>query len=782
MPATKLVRVSTLVKRRRLRSAARRRALIQRALRAGALLLGVVSFAAAALALAALPAYAYFTQRLPSVQRLESLLDSRQGELLLPTRFVDRTGQQLLLSLEPAGGVRSFVTATDNRYLASAFIASQDPQFWTAGGRSLFDVDGGPQGIAERLMARLLLAAEPDGWAKTLRARLLAADGVERYGREQILTWAMNSGNFGYWTFGVQSAAQLYFGKPASDLSLAEAALLAAVAQAPALNPIDAPQLAIEYQHLVLAAMRSQDLISAAELAEALAEPMAFSIGEATPTSLAPSLTDFALQQLVAEWGVGRVQLGGLTVVTTLDYGLQQEAATLLAPTGGELIILNPGSGQILAMVGEAARAAHPSASIRLPFTYLNIFALGKAPASLTWDLPSSPRFSAADFQGPITMWEALASGLLPPVEEETAQLSDDRSAELFDAFGFDSASSGASALQLASAYGMLANGGLLAGISRDGYVQPSAILFVGDSQDHVALNWTSPALLALASPELTYLVSDVLADASLRIASPFATISLDRPLAIFQTREAGQWGVGYSPQRAVVLWSDIEEHQAAQLLSAVLEAAHRGLPVKNWATPPGLMSVVVCVPSGLLPDEDCPQTRREVFLLGTEPTENDSLYQRVALNSLSGKLATVFTPEGFVEERLFLIVPPEAESWARAAGLEQPPQEYDLISVLELQSGPLVIARPVPFSQVSGVVDILGVLAEGTVAFDIQVGQGLRPGKWTLLAEKEAVGQVEAQAEWDTSGLSGAWAIQLQAWDEAGILRRAYAIVTIEN
>jgi hypothetical protein len=168
--------------------------------------------------------------------------------------------------------------------------------------------------------------------------------------------------------------------------------------------------------------------------------------------------------------------------------------------------------------------------------------------------------------------------------------------------------------------------------------------------------------------------------------------------------------------------------------------------------------------------------------LRGSEPRETDSLFQRLAVSIPSGKLATVFTPEEFVEERLFLVVPLEAEAWARAMGVELPPQEFDPISAFELQSGPLLFAQPAPFSAVRGVVDIIGVLAEGTVAFDIQVGKGLRPEEWLLLEEQGATGQANSEAEWDTDGLSGVWSIQLQAWDERGILRRAYVIVTIED
>ena len=781
MPAAKIIQVVTLIKQRRSRSFTQKKGLSQRALPAGALLLGAVSLAAATLALAVLPAYFYLTQGLPPVERLELLLDPRAGELLLPTRFVDRSGQQVLVSLEPPGGPRIFVAATENPYLANAFVASQDPQFWETGGPNLFDLSGGPQGISEKLMARLLLAAEPEGWVKTLRARLLAADAIARYGHSQILNWALNTSSFGYWTFGVESAAQLYFAKTAANLSLAESALLVAVAQAPALNPIDAPELAIEYQRLVLAGMRTQGMIDDAEFSEAIAQPLAFSIGNAKPTTLAPEFTEVALDQLVAAWSLERVQLGGLTVVTSLDYALQQEVDGLFSSVNGDLVVLNPASGQILALTGEEARQPHPADSVRLPIIYLNVFALGKSPASLLWDLPKTAPFSAAEFEGPITMREALANSLISPIGEEVTRLSNDRANELFSALGINGSARQASAIQLATAYGILANGGLLAGRSSNGYLQPSAILFVGNAQNRVVLNWATPEFQALSSPELAFLVTDVLADASLRTSS-LESISQNRPLAIFQANELGQWGVGYSPQRAVVLWSETGAEEANQLLVSALEAAHRGLPVKNWDLPGGLLSAVVCVPSGLLPDEDCPRTRRELFLRGTEPMETDSLYQRVAINSITGKLATVFTPEEIVEERLFLIVPPEAAAWARAAGMEQPPEEYDQVSVFELQSGPLLIAQPTPFSEVSGVVDILGVLADGTVAFDIQVGQGLRPTAWIVLGKQEVSAQNNAQARWDTKGLSGVWAIQLQAWDEAGIVSRAYAIVTIEN
>jgi len=779
--AVKLVQVVALIKRRRTRTAAHKRAFSQHALRAGVGLLAALGLVMATLATASLPLYLYLTQSLPPAETLEALLDPQYGELLLPTRFVDRTGQQVLLSLEPPAGPRSFVAAADNYYLAAAFIASQDPGFGEVTGRDLLDLDRGPQGIAEHLVSKLLLTAEPEGWVKSLRARILAADVVAKYGYQQVLTWALNTASFGYWTFGVESATRLYFDKPAAQLSLAEAALLAAVGQAPALNPLDAPELAIEYQHLILASMHDQALISDDEYEAALAEPLEFSIGAVTLGSQTPEFMALALQQAEAILGAERLQLGGLTVVTTLDYDIQQAASDQLAGTASELVVLDTVSGQILALVGAASENKHPATNVLTPFIYLNIFAQGQAPASMVWDLPQTTTFSAADYQGPLTMRQALATGRLSPVEGWIEQV-DENLADLFVALGFDNGRSQVSALNVAAAYSILANSGMLAGQADNDQIRPGAILFAGDANDRAILNLITPSTQVITSPELAFLVTDVLADASLWPSSAPAPSDLNRPLAIFQSGEDEEWHVGYSPQRTVAFWTEADATEPDQFFSQLLDSSHQNLPVKNWNFPPGLSSLTVCVPSGLLPDEDCLQTRRELFLFGNEPTETDSLYQRVAINKVSDKLATVFTPQEFIEARLYLNLPPEAKVWARRSDLELPPENYDPVSLLELQRGPLLIAQPASFSEVSGVVDIVGLLAEGTVAYDIQVGQGLFPTQWMLLTERKANSGVRLRAEWDTRGLDGAWAIQLQAWDEAGNLTRAYAIVTIVN
>lgn len=746
MATQHLVKAMVLVKRRRQHNQAKRRAFGHRALAAGTVLLAFLSIAAAVAALAALPLYLSITQNLPSVSLLADLLDPASGALLQPTQLMDRNGQTVLLRLEPTTAPRAFADAVSNPLLAAAFIASQEPDYWTADHST--SLAPSPQGFAENLMARLLLADEPEGWPKTIRARILAADAIKTYGRGQVLNWALNSAYFGYWAFGVQSASLLYFGKPVASLSLPEAALLAAVAQAPALNPFDAPELAIAYQQLVLGAMRNQGFIDEHELAGAIATPLVFTTQPDTPLDAS---TTAVLNELEDTLGADRIQLGNLTVVTSIDSALQRELNALTGDASIQAVVHDPLNGHILAISDGAANVRPALDEILLPLEYLEAFATGRSPASLVW-LNGTPTNLRA----------ALASG---EALHDDAQL-DAKAAEVF---GFVSANGELTGTMLgvASVYGSLTNGYLAAHPDN----VASTVLFASDGQGQVLLNNATPTLQAITSPELAYLVTDVLTDASVREQD--AQLPSGRPYAYFAS---GQWAVGYSPQRVIAVWGE-SDSEVASVLAALFEAAHRGLPVKNWDVPANLSSLVVCVPSGLLPDDDCPETRREWFLTGVEPNQTDDLFQRIAVNALNGDLATVFTPQEFVEERVFVIAPAGIRTT-----LDQPPDDYDTIPAFAGQNSPVTIASPALFAEVDGEVQINAILNSSAVEYDVQVGQGLWPTEWTLVTEGRAPFNRRVSVEWDAIGLSGLWSIQVQTWDEDGRLVRTYTVVTINK
>ena len=124
------------------------------------------------------------------------------------------------------------------KFLGDAVIARTDPDFWNHPGYSLAgmtDPEAHPT-IAQKLVYDLLLFDEPPTLQRALRERLLAAQITAQYGRTQILEWYLNSANFGRYAFGAEAAAQLYFGKSATQLTTAEAAILAAVSESPSLK------------------------------------------------------------------------------------------------------------------------------------------------------------------------------------------------------------------------------------------------------------------------------------------------------------------------------------------------------------------------------------------------------------------------------------------------------------------------------------------------------------------------------------------------------------------
>ena len=125
-----------------------------------------------------------------------------------------------------------------------------------------------------------------------------------------MLEWYLNSTRYGRWIYGADAAAHVYFGKSATDLNLAEAAMLAAVAEAPALNPIDAPQAAIEHQRQVIQTMLVQGLITVDQAAQASQASLAIQPA-VKPADAAPAFTNLVLEQLAARFPVDRLERPG---------------------------------------------------------------------------------------------------------------------------------------------------------------------------------------------------------------------------------------------------------------------------------------------------------------------------------------------------------------------------------------------------------------------------------------------------------------------------------------
>ena len=544
-----------------------------------------------------------------------------------------------------------------------------------------------------------------------------------------MLEWFLNSAYYGHLAYGADAAARVYFGKPGAKLSLREAAVLAAVADTPSLNPLDAPQAAQERGRALIQKMADLGFISQKTAERAAQDKIVFQTSSQGSEQPLEAFANLVLDQLASQIPQQRLERGGLRIVTTLNEELQKQTAcavrvqldrlgssqdkaassdcpaALLLPTlpgvdnsnlstlQANVVILDPTSGQILALVSASNTSAAPThlstsppGSLLTPFIYLTGFTRGMSPATLLWDIPSErPDTDVANpdgqFHGPLRLRNALANDYLVPAMHVLAQLGADsvwRTAEqmgmtsLADVSG-DTANrlplqgGSVSLLEATQAYGVLANQGVLVGRASGTAVSapllPQIVLKVMDPAGRQWVDWETPQTRLVISPQLAYLVTNVLSDEAARwpsLGHPNA-LEVGRPAAAKlgrTTNEQDAWAVGYTPQLTVGVWlgspqaagdnpspAKVPTAGAAALWHTILQYASRDMPPLAWEQPPGVTSMNVCDPSGLLPTGDCPNVVSEVFLDGNEPTQPDNLYRSVEIDRETGQLATIFTP-----------------------------------------------------------------------------------------------------------------------------------------
>jgi penicillin-binding protein 1A len=266
--------------------------------------------------------------------------------------------------------------------------------------------------------------------------------------------------------------------------------------------------------------------------------------------------------------------------------------------------------------------------------------------------------------------------------------------------------------------------------------------------------------------------MTDVLSDESVRVASSAFSIGRPAGVKVGQTADGQDaWVAGYTPHYSVAVWTgahngglNITPRFSAVLWNALMQYVSRNVPADGWTLPQGVSAITVCDPSGLLPTKVCPNLVTEVFLNGNEPIQGDNLFREFSVNRETGLLATVFTPTELIDTRVYMLVPDTARDWALSSGLDVPPASYDAIQAPPVNPQ-ANISSPALFADVTDVVKIIGTASgDGFSYYRVQVGKGLNPQEWTQLGN-DAILQVEngVLAEWDTKGLSGLYAIQLQ-------------------
>lgn len=406
-------------------------------------------------------------------------------------------------------------------YLPQAFIAIEDRRFYTHAGidpigiaralvRNIMRAGGGMQGgstLTQQLAKNLFLTQERTA-SRKIQEAILALWLERKFSKNEILELYLNRVYFGSGAYGVEGAAQKYFGKSAREVTIAEAAILGGLVQSPSrLAPTRNPDAARARAALVLAAMQREGFITDAQMKEALARP-----ADAQKSKTANSVL-YAADHIIDRLDdlIGSIE-GDLIVTTTLNPMMQAAAEKALTDeltakgqkfgvSQGAVLAMDP-DGAIRAFVGgrnysesqfdRVTNARRQPGSAFKAFVYLAALEKGLTPDTMREDAPINvkgwqPENYAKDYRGPVTLTEALSQSLNtvavrlglevgPRTVATTAQRLGIRSkldANASIALG----TSAVTPLELVSAYASFANGG----VSVEPYVITEVITREGD-------------------------------------------------------------------------------------------------------------------------------------------------------------------------------------------------------------------------------------------------------------------------------------------------------------
>ncbi len=559
------------------------------------------------------------------------------------TKIYDRTGTKVLYDIydEERRTVVPLDRISEN--IRKATIAVEDSRFYEHRGFDLKGFlrsvirnvqrgygSGGGSTITQQLVGNALVGRQRSGVAGLKRKAqelILSIEVERRFTKDQILEMYLNQIPYGSNAYGVEAAAQTYFGIPASELSIAQAALLAGLPQRPSYFMAN-PEEMYARKNLILSRMLELGFIDQQAHDTARAEQI--TLKERDAGLAAPHFVIMAREYVIGKYGEDIVESGGFRIITTLDEDLQRDAERIVAEyaktnkekykaTNAALVAIEPSTGDVKALVGSAdyfdtenegnynvATARRQPGSAFKPFAYAAAFAKGYPDTTILWDLrtefnPSCPADSSATraangsecyhpqnyngtYSGPVTMRQSLARSLnttsvqtlylagisdtLDLAERMGITTLEDRSR-----FGLSVVLGGAEVrlVDLVSAYGVFA---------AEGMRTPWGLIQRIERSDGTVLEERRVVTERVLDTRTSRLITDVLSDNSARSA----VFGANNPL-FFPGREVAAktgttqenrdaWVVGYTPNLAVGVWVGNNRNQSMTAAGAGISAA----------------------------------------------------------------------------------------------------------------------------------------------------------------------------------------------------------------
>jgi 1A family penicillin-binding protein len=564
-------------------------------------------------------------------------LDSFDSRLAgLSTKLYDRTGDVLLYDVNQT--VRRTVVPYDeiSPYLKNATISIEDAEFYSHSGinftsiiRSVFvdiihwELKQGGSTITQQVIKNSLLTPEKTITRK-LKEWILAIKLERSADKDFILNLYLNMTPYGGNIYGVEEASKAFFKKSSKDVTIAEAAYIAAVAQAPTYySPFGKHRQDLEdRKNLVLSRMLDEGYITKDQYGEAKAQQVEFS-PKATNSLKAPHFVMFVLDYLEKKYGEEAVQEGGLKVITSLNYDMQAKAEEMTKEyvvanqkkfnaENASIVAIDPKTGQILTMVGSrdyfdqdiqgnfnvATAHRQPGSSFK-PFVYLADFNKGYTPDTILFDVKTEfnsncspdgvslvadskcyhPPNYEGGYKGPMTMRAALAQSRNIPAVKALYLAGIEQTLDVAKAFGVQNLGS-ANGYGLSLALGTAEVSPLdmttaFAGFANNGAFNPyTGIIKVEDRAGNVLEEFKSePTQVYPEEPVLE--LNDILSDAVARNSIFTLNFIPGRKVALKtgttnDSRDA--WIIGYTPNLAVGAWMGNNDNRPmSQVASALI-------------------------------------------------------------------------------------------------------------------------------------------------------------------------------------------------------------------
>ncbi|HYC52457.1 MAG TPA: PBP1A family penicillin-binding protein [Gemmatimonadaceae bacterium] len=584
------------------------------------------------------------------------------------------------------------------KYVGQAFVAVEDQRFYEHDGVDLKGIAAaikdnllgdsrGASTITQQLVGNMhpdIIDRSDRSISRKLKEQAAAREMEKRYNKEQVLEAYLNQIEYGHGWYGIEMAARHYFGKGAAQLTLAEAATLAALPKSPPLyDPIKFPDRARTRRNLILGLMADQNYITRAQATQAQGEPVvtAPNLGRSI---VAPYFTD-AVKSVADAAGID-LAAGGYRVFTTLEPALQRAAADALVQgvtaveardafrhtpfaksprtstdyLQGIVVAVDPYTGDVRALVGgrdynrspfnRATLAQRQPGSSVKPFVFARALQDGITANSIVPDTALaivmqngdvySPGNADNQFMGPISVRDALVFSRNTVAVQLGIQVTMDSVAALVDRAGIDSpmmpypsSAIGASVVRpvdFVAAYSAFATNGMS--------VEPRYITRIEDRAGRTV--YSAPASLRqqVLDPRVAFIVRDMLRDAAERGTGASARRIVPGHIAIAgktgtTNDNADVWFVGMTPSLVAGVWLGFDRPKtimpgagggslAAPIWAQMVASYYGTRSAGDWFAPPDVSTGELDRLTGLLADEFTPADRRytEYFIPGTEP------------------------------------------------------------------------------------------------------------------------------------------------------------------